>query len=88
MVHGNRYAVVVQADNLLSLSTVVVCPTSQSAQPASFHPEIALGEETTRVLCEMMGAVDVGRLGNRVGHLEMDELASVEDALGLVLDLR
>lgn len=85
--HGDRYAVIVQADDLLALSTAIVCPTSQSAPPASFHPEIVLGEKTTRTLCEMAGAVDVDRLGKRVGHLSVDEMAAVDDALGLVLDL-
>jgi hypothetical protein len=32
--------------------------------------------------------VDAARLGDRVGHLSLDELGSVDDALGLVLDLR
>lgn len=41
---GRRYAVVVQADDLLSLSTVVICPTSRSAFSASFHPEVAIEE--------------------------------------------
>ncbi len=40
--HGRRYAVIVQADDLLALSTVVICPTSISAPAASFHPEIAV----------------------------------------------
>lgn len=78
---------IVQGDDLLALSTVVVCPTSRSAQPASFHPEIELNDERTRVLCEMVGAADVGMLGERIGHLSMDELAEVDDALGLVLGL-
>jgi mRNA interferase MazF len=86
--HGPRYAVVVQADDLLALSTVIVCPTSSSTPPASFHPEIAVGNQSTRVLCEMVGAVDAARLGDHVGHLSFDELGLVEDALGLVLDLR
>jgi mRNA interferase MazF len=84
---GPRYAVVVQADDLLALSTVVVCPTSSSAPPASFHPEVVLDGRATRVLCEMVGAVDATRLGDQVGHLSLDELGSVGDALGLVLDL-
>ena len=84
---GSRFAVIVQADDLLSLSTVVVCPTSQSAQPASFHPEIRLGGERTRVLCEMAGAVDASRLGDHAGHLSVGELAAIDDALALVLDL-
>ena len=41
--HGRRYAVVVQADDLLALSTVIVCPTSTSTPPASFHPEALKG---------------------------------------------
>jgi mRNA interferase MazF len=84
---GRRYAVVVQADELLALSTVVVCPTSTSAPPASFHPEITLGDESTRVLCEMTGAVDVRSLGGQVAHLAGDEITAVDEALVLVLSL-
>jgi mRNA interferase MazF len=83
--HGRRYAVIVQADDLLALSTVIVCPTSTSAPPASFHPEIELAGERTRVLCEMVGAVDARVLGDHVGHLGYDELRNVDDALLLVL---
>jgi mRNA interferase MazF len=86
--HGPRYAVVVQADGLLALSTAIVCPTSSSTPPATFHPEIELDGQSTRVLCEMVGAVDVTRLGDHVGHLSFAELGSVDEALGLVLDLR
>jgi mRNA interferase MazF len=86
--HGRRFAVIVQADDLLALSTVVVCPTSQSAPPASFHPEISIGDESTRVLCEMVGAVDARALGERVGHLTLDERRGIDDALLLVLGLR
>lgn len=86
--HGPRYAVIVQAGDLLALSTAAVCPTSSSTPPATFHPEVMLEGQPTRVLCEMVGAVDVTHLGDRVGHLSLDELGSVDDALGLVLDLR
>lgn len=85
--HGRRYAVIVQADDLLALSTVVVCPTSRSTPPASFHPEVSIGEEPTRVMCEMIGAVDARALGGQVGHLTFDEMRAVDDALLLVLDL-
>jgi mRNA interferase MazF len=84
---GRRYAVIVQADDLLTLSTVVVCPTSRSAFPASFHPEVMIAEQSTQVLCEMVGAVDARALGERVGHLSREELRTVEDALLLVLDM-
>ena len=85
--HGHRYGVIVQADDLLALSTLVVCPTSTSAPPASFHPEVEVREEPTRVMCEMVGAVDSRMLGEQVAHLTLDEMRMVEEALELVLDL-
>ena len=85
--HVPRYAVIVQADDLLGLSTVVICPTSTSAPVASFHPEIALGDQPTRVLCEMIGAVDARALGRRAGHLTFDEIRNVDEGLLLVLNL-
>jgi mRNA interferase MazF len=84
---GRRFAVIVQADDLLALSTVVICPTSRSAFTASFHPEIGVADQPTQVLCEMVGAIDARALGERIGHLTHNELRSVEDALLLVLDL-
>lgn len=84
---GRRYAVIVQADDLLALSTVVVCPTSRSAFPASFHPEIDLRGQPTQVLCEMAGAIDARALGKQVAHLTLEERRAVDDALLLVLDL-
>jgi mRNA interferase MazF len=86
--HGRRFAVIVQTDELLALSPVVICPTSTSAPPASFHPEIDLTGERTRVLCEMVGAIDARNLGRQVAHLAYDELRAVDDALLLVLGLR
>jgi mRNA interferase MazF len=85
--HGRRFAVIVQADDLLALSTILVCPTSSSTPPASFHPEIVVGEEPTRVMCEMVGPVDPHVLGEQAGHLTLDEMRGVDDALQLVLDL-
>lgn len=85
--HGRRYAVIVQADDLLALSTIVVCPTSTSTPPASFHPDVEIGEELTRVMCEMVGAVEARALGEQIGQLTLDEMKSVEEALELVLDL-
>ena len=84
---GRRYAVIVQADDLLTLSTVVICPTSRSAFPASLHPEVTIAGQPTQVLCEMVGAVDARALGEQVGHLTHEELRTIEDALLLVLDM-
>lgn len=85
--HGRRFAVIVQADDLLSLSTIVVCPTSTSTPPASFHPEVDIADEPTRVMCEMVGAVDSRVLGEQVAHLTPEEMRMVDEALELVLDL-
>lgn len=84
---GRRYAVILQADDLLTLSTIVICPTSRSTAPASFHPEITVDERPTRVMCEMVGAVDARALGKHVEHLTHGEMSRVDDALRLVLDL-
>ena len=85
--HGRRFAVIVQADELLALSTIVVCPTSSSTLAATFHPEVALEGESTRVMCEMVGVVDRDRLGERVAHLTLDEVRRIDEALELVLGL-
>jgi mRNA-degrading endonuclease toxin of MazEF toxin-antitoxin module len=36
--HGRRLAVIVQADDLLALSPILVCPTSMSTPPRAFIP--------------------------------------------------
>lgn len=84
---GRRFGVIVQADELLGLSTVLIAPTSRSAARATFRPEIELAGETTRVLVEQLRAVDLERLGALAGRLEPDEQRAVDDALSLVLAL-
>ena len=84
---GERFGVVVQADELLPRSVVLVAPTSRSARAASFRPEIVVSGDQTRVLVEQLGAVDVQRLGRRVGHLSVEEQWAVDDALATVLGL-
>lgn len=83
---GLRYAVVVQSEQL-PLSTWLVAPTSTSARPAAFRPEVEIEGRVTRVLAEQTAAVDPGRLGDSFGHLTFDELRHVDAALRLVLDL-
>ena len=85
--HGDRFGVVVQADEFLPRSVVIVAPTSRSARAASFRPEIDVAGETTRVLVEHIGAVEVRRLGKLSGHLSPEELWGVDEALMTVLGL-
>lgn len=83
---GNRYAIVVQSD-LLPLSTWLVAPTSTSARPATFRPEIEIEGKSTYVLAEQTAAVQPERLGRLVGHLSLHEMSTVDDALRIVLQL-
>jgi mRNA interferase MazF len=84
---GARYAVVVQADEFIGLSTVLVAPTSTAARPASFRPTIEVGGQETRVLVEQTRVVDPQRLGRSAGRLETGEMRAVDEALLLVLGL-
>lgn len=84
---GRRFGVVVQSDGFLPRSVVLMAPTSLSAKPASFRPEIEIDDTVTRVLVEQVGAVDVQRLGDLAGHLTPEEQWGVDDALLTVLGL-
>jgi mRNA interferase MazF len=84
---GARFGVVVQADEFLPRSVVLVAPTSRSARAASFRPEVVVDGDETRVLAEQLGAVDVQRLGRRAGRLTAEELWSVDEALETILGL-
>ena len=83
---GSRYAVVVQSDDL-PLSTWLVAPTSTSARPATFRPEVEIAGRATLILAEQTAAIDPTRLGRSAGHLTFEELRRVDAALRLVLDL-
>jgi mRNA interferase MazF len=85
---GDRFGVVVQADELPPRSVVLVAPTSRSARGASFRPEIEIEGEFTKVLVEQVGAVDLQRLGDLAGRLSREEQWGIDDALLTVLGLR
>ena len=84
---GPRYAVIVQADALLGLSTALVAPTSRSAAAATFRPEVHVAGAATRVLVEQLRAVDLDRLDRHAGRLTAEEQRAVDAALELVLAL-
>jgi len=84
---SRRFGVVLQADELLALSTVIIAPTSTNALPASFRPEVEIEGARTRVLVEQLGAVDPSRLGESHDLLARDELHDVDRALAVVLGL-
>jgi mRNA interferase MazF len=78
---------VVQANELLALSTVVVAPTSTKASAATFRPEITVDGTSTRVLVDQLRAVDAESLGRSAGRLGAAELRAVDRALATVLAL-
>jgi mRNA interferase MazF len=84
---GARFAVIVQAEEFLDLSTTLVAPTSTSARAASFRPTIIVERRETRVLVEQTTVVDPQRLGRSAGRLEANELRAVDDAVSLIFDL-
>ena len=84
---GARYAVIVQADEFLGLSTTLIAPTSTSARPTTFRPTITFDGRETRVIVEQTTVVDPQRLGPSAGRLEAEELHAVDEALALILGL-
>ena len=81
---GPRYAVAIQSDRI-QLSTLIVAPTSTSAQPAIFRPEIDMDGTRTRVLVDQLRAVDATRLGDSAGRLDAAEAAEIDRAVRLIL---
>jgi mRNA interferase MazF len=86
--HGRRFGLVVQSDALLPRLVVLIAPTSRSARAASFRPEVVIEDETTRVLVEQVGAVDVKRLGDHVGMASPEEMWGIDESLLTVFGLR
>jgi len=84
---GQRFGVIVQSDALLPRSVVLIAPTSTSARPASFRPEIVIDGTMTRVLVEQTGAVDVTRLDDLVGRVTAEEQWGIDRCLTTVLGL-
>jgi mRNA interferase MazF len=85
---GPRPGVVVQADELLALSTVLIAPTSRSAAPATFRPLVELFDTPTRVLTDQLRVFDAQTVKGGFGRLAPEELEALNEALALVLGLQ
>jgi mRNA interferase MazF len=84
---GRRYAAVVQSDAFSELGTVLIVPTSTSAQPAIFRPEVTVQGRRTRLLADQLIAVDRSRIGRSVGRLSGPELEDLELSISRLLGL-
>lgn len=85
---GRRFGLVLSPSEM-SWSVATVVPTSTSARPATFRPELTIDGRPTLLLVDQIRTVDTDYLvGDPVDYLNHDELAVVEQAvihyLGLV----
>jgi mRNA interferase MazF len=84
---GRRYAIVVQSDEFDWLGTVLVAPTSTSAQAAIFRPEIIVRGTKTRLLTDQLTTVDRSRFDRSVSRLSGAEIEELETSMSRLLGL-
>lgn len=84
---GRRLGLVLSIEQS-AWSTVTVIPTSTSAQPSVFRPEVVIAGRATRILIDQIRAVDVSYVvGELVDYLSRDDMAQVEHGLSRYLGL-
>jgi mRNA interferase MazF len=84
---GRRYGLVL-SPSAMPWSVVTIIPTSRSAQPAVFRPELDVAGAATRFLVDQIRTVDVRYVhGGPVHYLDRDELAEIEYAVTRYLGL-
>lgn len=84
---GKRFGLVISMTDM-AWSVVTIIPTSTSAQPAVFRPEVELNGERTLLLVDQIRTIDTTYIfGEPVRHLSYTEMQQVEDALSHYLGL-
>lgn len=84
---GRRYAVVISPGSM-PWSVVTVVPTSTSAQPAVFRPELEVMGTKTRFLVDQIRTIGIVYVhGDPVDYLDRDQMAKVEHAVARYLGL-
>jgi mRNA interferase MazF len=84
---GRRLGLVLSPSSM-PWSVATIIPTSTSAQPAIFRPELEIHGELTRFLVDQIRTVDTRYVdGDPVHYLERDELAEIEHAVVRYLGL-
>jgi mRNA interferase MazF len=84
---GRRYAVVMSPSSM-PWNVITVVPTSTTAQPAVFRPELEIMGATTRFLVDQIRTIDITYVhGDPVDYLERDDIAEVEHAVARYLGL-
>jgi mRNA interferase MazF len=84
---GRRLGVVISIEQD-SWSTVTVIPTSTSAQPSVFRPEVVIAGRETRILVDQIRTIDASYVaGDLVDYLTRDDMAQVDHTLSRYLGL-
>ena len=83
-----RSCAVVMSPSSMPWNVVTVVPTSTSAQPAVFRPELEILGDKTLFLVDQIRTIDLTYVqGDPVDYLERDELAEVEHAVARYLGI-
>jgi mRNA interferase MazF len=84
---GRRLGLVISIEQD-AWSTVTVLPTSTSAQPSVFRPEVVIAGRETKILIDQVQTIDVAYVaGDLVDYLSRDDMAQVEHSLSRYLGL-
>jgi mRNA interferase MazF len=84
---GKRYGLVLSPSDM-PWSVATIIPTSTSAQPAVFRPELDVAGTATRFLVDQIRTVEVRFIhGEPVHYLDRHELAEIEYAVTHYLGL-
>ena len=78
---GRRLGLVISVEQN-NWSTVTIIPTSTSAQPAVFRPDVVIAGRATRILTDQIRTIDAAYVtGELVDYLSRDDMAQVEHGL-------
>ena len=78
---GRRLGLVISIEQT-DWSTVTIAPTSTSAQPAIFRPDVVVAGRETRILIDQIRTIDSSYVtGELVDYLSRDDMAQVEHGL-------
>lgn len=85
---GGRRLGIVLSPTDMPWSVATVVPTSTSAHPATFRPELTVAGEATKALADQIRTIDTDHIhGEPVDYLGRDDLALVEQAVVRYLGL-
>lgn len=82
---GHRYGVILSRTEW---SMVTIVPTSTSAAPSQFRPEIDMDGTATRLLVDQIRSIDVAYLkGEPVGYLSREDMTRLDAVVTRYLGL-